>query len=102
MPARPAVVRWALYAYFSFLCALLGSATTLLVWLRLGGSAENLLGVGLGFVAYTTFSVVLAILVIPRMQKLNEPIDLTKWLPLCVVATVLGVVSFLWMFSATV
>ncbi|HVS48996.1 MAG TPA: hypothetical protein VHJ99_08850, partial [Candidatus Dormibacteraeota bacterium] len=62
---------------------------------------ENLLGVGPGIVEWEAFLVVLAILKIQRSQKFNEPLDLTKWFPLWVVATVLGVVSFVWMFSAS-
>jgi hypothetical protein len=41
-------------------------------------------------------------LVVPQLQKFNQPISLRKWIPLCLAATVLGILAFVWIFSATV
>jgi len=92
-------VRAALYLYFSFLCTVIATAVLLFLWLPLGGSPENLLGVGQGPVGWVAFLFVLAILVVPRRDQFTQPISLRKWLPLCLVATVIAVVSFLWIFT---
>ncbi len=95
------VLRAALYLYFSFLCSMIVSAVLLFAWLKVGGSAVNLLGVGEGAVGWIAFLVVLAALVFPRLQTFNEPVSLMKWIPLCLAGTLLGVLSVLWIFSAT-
>ncbi len=99
--AGRALVRVAFYLYFSFACAQIITAVLLLVWLRLGASADYLLWVGPGVVAWAAFLVMLAILVVPRAQMFDQPISLSKWFSLCLAATVLGVLSVMWMFSAT-
>ena len=99
--AGRALVRVAFYLYFSFACAQFVSAVLMLVWLRLGGSAEYLLWVGPGVVAWAAFLAMLAILAVPRAQMLDQPISLSKWFSLCLAATVLGILSVMWMFSAT-
>jgi hypothetical protein len=96
------VLRATFYVYFAFLGSVIATAVLLYPWIQTGASPENLLGVGQGIVGWSAFLVVLAILVVPQLQKFNQPISLRKWIPLCLAATVLGILAFVWIFSATV
>ncbi len=69
--ARRVLARAAFYLYFSFCCAQIASAVVGFVWLRLGGSLENLLWVGPGVVAWVAFLAMLAILAVSSAQTLH-------------------------------